>query len=357
MRLIAWILAFLIINEISSDVPNAHDVRVAYDSFVRKFKKEDVHDGFALTHIGGFWQSIETAEVFIDAYERFKDDETKQNMIDVVDSFINAEGEDWKDNPYNDDIIWGFIMLLRIYIHVKNDRYLDIAIYNFNMVWDRAWNDNYEGGLLWFHGKTEKNACVNGPAAIAACYIAIHKNDEAYYEKAESIIRWMNKWLLQDDGGLSDKVDWNSEKNEYEKNNWVSTYNQGTYLGACNMLYQHTKNEEFLDMAKKAAYRATIIQDILDGEDAGGDLIGFKGILGRWLSRLVKDQKINDYNEWINNNVNAAWTNRNSDNLMWTKFGTKTEKNIENSSDDTKRNETAWGCSSALSWLINLAAL
>ena len=42
---------------------------------------------------------------------------------------------------------------------------------------------------------------------------------------------------------------------------------------------------------------------------------------------------------------------------MWTKFGTKTEENIENSNDENKRRQTAWGCSAALSWLVNLGAL
>ena len=110
-------------------------------------------------------------------------------------------------------------------------------------------------------------------------------------------------------------------------------------------------------MAKRAAERSTRISEILDGEDAGGDLIGFKGILGRWLGKFIREKGITDYNVWTQNNARAAWINRNSDNLMWTKFGTKTEDNLENSDNNDKKYETSWGCSSALSWLINLAAL
>ena len=85
-------------------------------------------------------------------------------------------------------------------------------------------------------------------------------------------------------------------------------------------------------MAKKAAKWATKIDAILDGEDNGGDLIGFKGILARWLGKLIRDLKNNTYNERTTNNAHFAWVNRNSDNIMWTKFGTKTEDNIEKSS-------------------------
>ena len=86
----------------------------------------------------------------------------------------------------------------------------------------------------------------------------------------------------------------------------------------------------------QVAKRATKIDAILDGEDNGGDLIGFKGILARWLGKLIRDLNINTYNEWTTNNAHSAWVNRNSDNIMWTKFGTKTEDNIENSTDDNK---------------------
>ena len=354
--LLSWVIAILLLTSSKADEPDANQVRLAYDSFVKKFKKSG-GDGYALTNIGGFWQTVETTEVFIDAYERFKDDTSKQNMIDVVDSWLNAQHDNWEWNDYNDDIMWAVIMLTRSYLILGNQRYLDDAKTNFQIVWDRAWTDSYGGGLLWFKGKTTKNACVNGPGAIAACLLAIATGDDSYYNKAQDIIAWMNKMLVQQDGGVWDSIDWDSANNKYAYNTWVSTYNQGTYIGACFLLYQHTKNNDYLDMAKRAAERSTRISDILNGEDSGGDLIGFKGILARWLGKLVRETGITDYNVWTQNNARAAWNNRNSDNLMWTKFGTKTEDHIENSNNNDKRNETSWGCSSALSWLINLAAL
>ena len=162
--------------------------------------------------------------------------------------------------------------------------------------------------------------------------------------------------LVQNDGSVWDSIDLDNSNN-YKYNKWVSTYNQGTYIGATKMLYEHNNKSEYFEMAKKAAKRATKIDSILNGEDNGGDLIGFKGILARWFGKFIKDLKINIYNDWAANNAHSAWVNRNKDNLMWTKFGTKTEDNIENSSDENKRRQTSWGCSAALSWLINLGAL
>ena len=354
---LSLIIALLFITSSNADEPNADHVRAAYNAFYGKFKKPGNPSRYALTNVDGFWQSAETTEVFIDAYERFKDDSSKQNMIDVVNSWLDSQGDDWKWNTYNDDIMWACIMLTRTYLHTGNTRYLNTAKNNFKVVYDRAWTESYGGGLVWCEGKTSKNACVNGPGAIAACFLAIATGDTSYYSKAENMIKWLNKMLVQEDGGVWDNIDWDSANNKYTYNTWVSTYNQGTYIGACLMLYEYNKNYDYLEMARKAAKRATKISNILDGEDNGGDLIGFKGILARWLGKLVKDMNINTYNDWIANNAHSAWVNRNNENLMWTKFGTKTENNLENSSQDNKRRQTAWGCSAAVSWLVNLAAL
>ena len=359
ISLFSLILAIFFISLIKTDEPNADHVRAAYNAYVAKFKKAGHPKGFALVNVDGFWQSAETTEVFIDAYERFQDVASKEQMIEVVESWLKSQGEDWKWNAYNDDIMWACIMLTRTYLHTKTEKYLTIAKNNFKTVWDRAWNDQYGGGLVWCEekDKTSKNACVNGPGAIAACFLAIATGDNSYYEKADDMIKWLNKMLVQEDGGVWDCIDWDSANNKYTYNTWVSTYNQGTYIGACKMLYEHNHNSEYLEMAKNAAKRATKIAEILDGEDNGGDLIGFKGILARWLGKLIRDLNIDTYNKWTTNNAHSAWINRNNDNIMWTKFGTKTEDNIENSSQDNKRRQTAWGCSAPLSWLINLAAL
>ena len=84
--LTAWLLIFSIISSIKADEPTADHVRAAYNAFVGKFKKPGNPSKFALTNIEGFWQSAETTEVFIDAYERFQDVASKEQMIEVVES-------------------------------------------------------------------------------------------------------------------------------------------------------------------------------------------------------------------------------------------------------------------------------
>ena len=357
MRLISCLIICFLVLSIKADEVTEEEVRMAYDSYVEKFKNPGNPTKYALTNVNGFWQTAEISEMFVDAYERFEDDVSKKNMIDIIDSWLDSQGEDWSKNKYNDDIMWACIMLVRTYLHTNIERYLEIAKKNYQVVYDRAWNDLYGGGLIWYQGKTSKNACVNGPGAIASCFLAIATGDDSYYEKADAMVKWLNDVLVQDDGGVWDNIDWDAENEKYKYNTWISTYNQGTYLGACKMLYEHNHNITYLEWAKKAAERATKIEAILNVETNGNDLIGFKGILARWLGKLVTDFDIDSYDEWMANNARSAWENRNSEDLMWTKFGEKTEENIENSTEDNKRTQTAWGCSAAVSWLVNCGAL
>ena len=344
---------------------SAAAARAAYDAYVKKFMKEDGQ----ITNIWGFWAKAEIGEVFADAYERFGDEESKNNLIKVVDWWIrteyndNYDRDDWSWNDYNDDIMWAVILNTRTYLFTGDQKYLNLAKKNFDMCYARAWTPELNGGLVWKEGNKTKNACVNGPGAIAACYLAKATGDNSYYEKAKGIVEWMDNVLVQDDGSVWDCINW--EDNSYNK--WVSTYNQGTYIGANTFLYEYYKDQKYLNNAKKAAERATQLGDILNGEDGNGDLIGFKGVLGRWLSRYALMNNDTAFNTWMQNNADAAWSNRNSEDLMWTEFGKQTMEHVEeseaavdggsigNGNNNKMKDYASWGCSAPLSWIINCA--
>ena len=67
------------------------------------------------------------------------------------------------------------IACARAYQAFHEEIYLQQAEKHFNLVFDRAWSDDLGGGLFWRIENTTKNACINGPAAIAACYIRLPK--------------------------------------------------------------------------------------------------------------------------------------------------------------------------------------
>lgn len=341
----------------------------AVNAFITKFATGTTKNGI-LSNSGTFWSLAETVEVLIDAYERFGDEEYKELMCEQVDAFIRQNGTNWKGNPYNDDIMWAVIMCSRAYLLTGEEKYLDYAKENFELSYERAWSDDFGGGLWWKEeddvADKSKNACVNGPGAVAACLLGQATGDESYYTKAKNMIDWEYSVLHNEDaegnwdGGIADSV--KIVDGAWTYNRWVSTYNQGTFIGACTMLYQHYGEQKYFDWAKMAADRSVKLgsgtEGYLNGEQNNADLIGFKGILARWLGYFVVNCDVDDYNNWMYRNAASAWTNRNSDNLMWTQFGKITIDNIENSSqalngDATVGEFAGWGCSPAVSWLVN----
>lgn len=272
---------------------------------------------------GGFWGEAEIIEIVIDAYETTGKSIYKDMIQDMYNGFVGNNGTDWTYNSYNDDIMWMTIACVRAYLCTGNQTYLDRATYHFTQVYNRAWNTNYGGGLLWYVGRTTKNSCINGPAIVAACYLADATGDNAYLTKAEAIYAWQRSMLYNaSTGAVYDSYDGPGNINI-----WSSTYNQGSFLGAAVMLYKRTGNQTYYDDAVKIANYTRnnmFADDVMNGEESGGDLPGFKGIFMRYARRYITDLNKSDYIPWLKKNAKVAFNNRNSQGIAYTQFNTRT---------------------------------
>lgn len=276
-----------------------------------------------------FWDAAEILEVFIDAYERTGKEEYFNYVERIANYKFSARNENvnWcQSNAYNDDIAWAAIGFTRIYLLTNEERYLTIAKNNFDTMWRRAYSPDVLGGGLWWKDdqKDTKNSCIQCPASIAACLLGKALNDDSYYEKAKELMEWEFANLFEEATGRV----YDAYKTDGSKNNWASTYNQGTFVGACTLLHEKYGDEKYLDYAKAAvnfAVKELANSDgILNGEDSGNDLIGFKGILTRWFYRYALYTKDFEVVRWLQNNANTAFRNRNNLNLIWTTWANKT---------------------------------
>lgn len=289
-----------------------------------------------------FWPRAEIFEIAADAYEKTKDEKYSRLMEQMYRGFVSDQGEDWSGNDFNDDIMWMTIGCARAYLLTGKEIYKQQAVRHFDLVFDRAWSDELGGGLYWKTDNTCKNSCINGPAAIAACLLAQATGDEAYLEKARRIYDWQVSVLFGPDGAVYDAI-----TVEGEINTWCSTYNQGTFIGASVLLYQNGGDKSYLDNAVLAAdYCMNTMYEggVMSNEEEGADLPGFKGILCRWLGKLIYEAGQEQYLPWLQKNADAAWENQNSSGVTWTAWGEKTEDGFH----------TAWGCSAApaLMWSV-----
>ncbi|GJM83052.1 hypothetical protein HMSSN139_55480 [Paenibacillus sp. HMSSN-139] len=145
-------------------------------------------------------------EMVMDAYLRTSDPELKAQLRAQIDEIFDGAvlkyGEDWTNNPFNDDIMWWAMASARAYQITGEARYLDKAKYYFDFVYDTQWDDAFaNGGLWWLNSEhVTKNACINFPAAEAAVFLYEITEDSHYLEAATRIYRW-GKTMLTDGNG------------------------------------------------------------------------------------------------------------------------------------------------------------
>ncbi len=296
----------------------------------------------------GFWGNAEMMEIVDDAFETTGNIQYLRLFATMYNEFIQKEGTDWSWNEYNDDITWMCIACLRAYNFTGTSTYLNIAKSNFDVMYNRAYTEDelLGNGLIWKQGTRTKNACINGPAMIACCYLAKATGDNTYYDKAIQLFEWSKGRLFDtNDGHVYDAYYVNNETGEVNTNYWASTYNQGTYLGACTMLYQYTKDQEYLMHANQIAdYTRNMFNNSVINGESGTDLDGFKGIYMRYARKYIQEFNMSDYIPWLQLNAKVAYNNRNSKGIIHTLWGTKTSE-----SEEIK----AFSASTAVSLLVN----
>ena len=322
---------------------------MAYDGFTAFIDKYYQYDEEKDIHrFGGFWTGAEMFEIVVDAYSHTGEARYKEMMDQIHEGFlVDQKGYEvdgwWGKNDYNDDIMWIVIACARSYLATGDTKYLETARINFDNTYKRAWSDDLGGGLFWRVDNQGKNACVNGPGAIAACLLGTALGDESYFEKAKAIMDWEREVLFDPETGhVDDCIGMDGVKST-----WASTYNQGTFIGANCMLYEHYGDERYLSDAISAADYAMIDMygyGVMSNEDGGADLPGFKGILTRWLNYLIVNHNQPQYIDWMQYNAWTAWNNRNSEGITGTRWGKKTE-------DSDK--PTDWSASAAVALYQN----
>lgn len=300
----------------------------------------------------GFWDRAEMMEIVLDAYEVTKNEKYADRFNKMYESFIAKNQNDWMYNNFNDDIAWAVLFSIRGYLLTGNKIYLDKGKEQFDKMYARAFTNSYGGGLIWYETKTSKNACIQGPAMVASCYLAEATGDKTYYDKAIALYSWSKIYLFNAaTGKVNDNINLDKNSGLVKTGTWSSTYNQGTYLGAAVMLYNYTKEASYLVEAEKIARytRDTMYNSqTMNNEDGGNDLPGFKGIFARYARKYTLETKKTDLVDWLQLNAKVAYNNRNSQDIIQTKWGTRTPELTPISE---------FGASTAVSLLINLIPL
>ena len=267
----------------------------------------------------GWWTFAEEIEMAEDCYARSGSASFSNTVSTLCNGFASVNGTSWTYNDYNDDMTWAVIAFARGYLVTSNATFLNIAEANYNAMYSRGWDTNFTGGGLWWStAKGGKNACINGPAAVAGSLLYNITGNRTYLADAEACYAWERRVLFNTNTGAID----DSIATTGSYNTWASTYNQGTFIGAANFLYRITRLPFYYQdaiLAAKCTENSLATAGILpDYGSSDGDFGGFNGIFARWAGQFAHDQNLwASYVPWLNTNGNAAWNVRNTNNLSW----------------------------------------
>ncbi len=312
------------------------DANRSFSAYTNAFYFTEGTNGyFRATTAGGkaaFWERAEEMEMLLDVYERTTNASCLTLFSNAFNGFTTEHGQDWSRNPYNDDIMWMVIASARGYLHTGTRVYRDVAQGNFDRCYERAWSTNLGGGLWWTKTNSTKNACVNGPAAIASQLLFQMTGDANYLAKSRNIFEWERATLFNtNSGAVADAISASGKIN-----GWASSYNQGTFIGAANLLGRTNEARLAADFTMTQLCRAGLLPQY----QQAGDLGGFNGICARWLAKFMNERGLQSrYEGWLQQNAETAWkARRKSDDLIWSRWPAATPEETLHS----------WACSSAV---------
>ncbi len=273
-----------------------------------------------------YWWQAHGLDAIVDASLRVNDDRYFEMISDFYDG-INETNNGFINHFY-DDMSWMALAFLRAHDLTGEAKYLACS----ELLWEdiiTGWNETHGGGICW--NKTDidyKNTCSNATAAILSFRLHRVTGENKYLVMGENIMVWLTGTLVDPETGIVWDGIGRNGGNQIDYN-WLFTYNQGVYIGACVEYYNISNNSEWLQKAVKTADRAIIqlssASQVLKSEgDGDGGL--FKGVFIRYLKLLADSTYVNEatqkllavspyvdeatqskYNEFITKNAESVW--------------------------------------------------
>jgi len=291
------------------------------------------------TSVEGSWVQALDIEVAEDAYLRDRTPAHRQLVSDLLTHFLAYESYDWSLDTWNDDIAWMTLALVRGYQITGNTTFLNKATYAWNMAYNRGWDTAYGGGGIW----EDMNDFSNGSGHVAKCALSTNPfitsglalyqitGDANYLTKSQGIYAWVRGNIFNTSTGVvNEGIKWPiGQTNSGVLLASDNVYNSGSFVQAANYLYRLTGNAQYYNDALLAANHVVNAASIMSNNGVYQTQWQYRFVKG--LSEFATDNNLwPQYQSWMQNNANAAWSKRNSANLTWNNWLTVTnDPNID----------------------------
>jgi predicted alpha-1,6-mannanase (GH76 family) len=253
-----------------------------------------------------YWWQAHLLDCLVDAQLRSPSPERLRDIERLIDTIRLRNGRRWL-NRYYDDIAWLGLALRRAEaLGVRRPG----AVEEIRRRLRDGWTDHGGGGIWWRVGDNLKNVPANGPAAM----LFLRLGDRIDRQRALSIVDWIDEWLVDPDTGLvldGLRVDPDGEVSGVVE--WVFTYCQGVFIGACLELFRATGNHVWATLARRTVLA---VAEHMVGEggvlpgNGGGDGGLFAGILARYLAQAAIVLGDKDAAQIVYLSADSAWRNR-----------------------------------------------
>jgi predicted alpha-1,6-mannanase (GH76 family) len=256
-----------------------------------------------------YWWQAHLLDCLVDAQIRSPDFARRKDIERLIGT-IKLRNFGWTSRYY-DDMAWLGLALWRTGKEVGIERPAAVEVLTQRL--RSGWTDHGGGGIWWRTRDDLKGVPSNGPAAILFTRLAMGGGQRADLQRAMSIVDWIEEWLIDQDTGLVlDGLRVDSDGEVRAVVDWVFTYNQGTFIGACIELAGATGSPIWVKLARRTVLaiceHMTGRAGVLPGNDAGDGGL-FPGILARYLARAALLLDDSDAAQLVYLSAEAAWKN------------------------------------------------
>ncbi|MCD8178453.1 MAG: glycoside hydrolase family 76 protein [Tannerellaceae bacterium] len=214
-----------------------------------------------------------------------------------------------ESDRFYDDNDWLAIDFCDLYELTGKKEYLQKAIDLHTYIYS-GWDDKLEGGIYWCEQQqTSKNTCSNAPAAVLCMKLYKQTGETKYLDQAKETYSWTKKFLEDP----QDHVYWDNIRLDGGIGKEKYTYNSGQMIQAAVLLYEATKDDEYLQDARQTAAGSYSYFVSKRTNNRGGsmefypDMPWFNVILLRGLVALAPYDTATAYIQTMKENVLYAW--------------------------------------------------
>ncbi len=230
-------------------------------------------------------------------------------------AYVTAEK---RDTRFYDDNQWVAIAYLDAYNRTKQVSYLNKAteIEHFMMT---GFDTLSGGGLYWEEDhRTSKNTCSNGPGILILLQLYNITRQQSYLDTALLIYNWTNQHLQAPNGLYYDNI----KIPTLEISPALYTYNTGTMLQSNVLLYNITKDKQYLTEAERIAKAA---KQHFYKEGKLPDNYWFNAVLLRGFTELYKVDKNREQLQFFVSDADRIWNEERDENNL---LGRKKAKSL-----------------------------